>query len=88
MAFLQVCDIDDSLYEALKTLAKKERRSISQEVIMIIESYINNTKRTAPESTEEFLTLSWHGGESADEIINSIRKQRKNSRFQESPDCK
>jgi predicted CopG family antitoxin len=79
MAILQLRDIDDNLYEALKTLAKKERRSISQEVIMMIESYINNPKRTAPESTEEFLNLSWHGSESADEIINSIRKQRKNS---------
>ena len=80
MAILQVRDIDDSLYEALKTLAKKERRSISQEVIMMIESYISNPKRTALESTEEFLNLSWHGNESADEIINNIRKKRKNSR--------
>jgi hypothetical protein len=79
LAILQVRDIDDSLYEALKTLAKKERRSISQEVIVIIESYISNPKRTAIESTEEFLNLSWHGNESADEIIDNIKKQRKNS---------
>jgi hypothetical protein len=44
VANLQERDIDDSLYEALKTLAKEERRSISQEVIMMIESYISNPK--------------------------------------------
>ena len=65
MAVLQVRDIDDSLYEALKTLAKKERRSISQEVIMMIESYISNPKATSVESTEEFLNLSWISDETA-----------------------
>jgi plasmid stability protein len=79
MAILQVRDIDDGLYEALKNLAKKERRSISQEVIMMIESYLSNPKRTALDATEEFLNLSWNGNESADEIINHIRMQRKNS---------
>jgi hypothetical protein len=80
MAVLQVRDIDDSLYEALKKLAKKERRSLSQEVIMMIESYISNPKTTAAESTEEFLNLSWVSNESADEIISDIRKQRRNSK--------
>lgn len=79
MAILQVRDIDDSLYEALKTLAKKERRSISQEVIMMIESYISQPKASAAEATEEFLNLSWVGDESADEIIIDLKKQRKNS---------
>jgi plasmid stability protein len=88
LANLRVRNIDDNLYEALKTLAKKERRSISQEVIMMIESYISNPERTALESTEEFLNLSWQGSESADEIINNIRKQRKNSKFQGFPGCK
>ena len=54
-AILQVRYIDDSLDEALKTLAKKERRSISQEVIMMIESYISKPKKTALESTKELL---------------------------------
>ncbi len=80
MAVLQVRDIDDTLYEALKTLAKKERRSISQEVIMMIESYISNPKTTSVDSTEEFLNLSWISDESADEIISDLRKQRKNSK--------
>ncbi len=37
MATLQVRDIDDRLYESLKTFANSEKRSISQEVIHIIE---------------------------------------------------
>jgi hypothetical protein len=81
MAILQVRDVDDSLYEAVKTIAKKERRSISQEVIVMIESYIGNPKQTsAADATEEFLNLSWQGDESADEIIDNIRKYRKNSK--------
>lgn len=80
MANLQVRDLDNSLYEALKAIARKERRSISQEVIVMIESYIGNPKQTSTAiSTEEFLNLSWHGSESADELIDDIRKSRKNS---------
>lgn len=87
MAILQVRDIDDRLYDALKTLAKKEHRSISQEVIMMIESYMNNPGRTASEATEAFLNLSWAGPETADEIIAGIRKERKNSkRFEDRND--
>lgn len=84
MAILQVRELDDSLYEALKRLAKKERRSISQEVIMMIESYISNPKPPASESTEEFLNLTWVSEKSADEIINDIRKQRRTGRRFES----
>ena len=80
MAILQVRDIDDSLYEALKDLAKKGRRSISKEVVMMIKSYINNPRSTASESTEAFLNLSWEGDDSADEIIGNIRAQRRNSK--------
>lgn len=87
MAVLQVHDINDSLYETVKTLAKKERRSISQEVIMMIESYVSKPKTNAAESTEEFLNLSWISDESADEIISDLRKQRKNSkRFENNND--
>ncbi|MCU0285652.1 MAG: antitoxin [Acidobacteria bacterium] len=81
MAILQVRDVDSSLYDALKTIAKKERRSISQEVIIMIESYLGNPKQTSTAAaTEEFLNLSWEGSEPADEIIGSIRISRKNSK--------
>lgn len=80
MAVLQVRDLDNSLYEALKSMAKKERRSISQEVVVMIESYLRNPEKNSAYSTEEFLNLSWHGDESADEIIDTIRNSRNNSK--------
>jgi len=42
MAILQVRDIDDRLYSLLKLRAKSENRSVSQEVISIIEKYLSN----------------------------------------------
>ncbi|HOF34148.1 MAG TPA: hypothetical protein PK624_01790 [Spirochaetota bacterium] len=42
MAILQVRDFDDGLYSSLKSMAKSENRSISQEVISIIEKYLSN----------------------------------------------
>jgi hypothetical protein len=76
---------DGGLYEALKTMAKKERRSISQEVIMMIESYIRTPKKTTSHrATEEFLNLSWVGDDSAEEIINELRSQKMNSKRFES----
>lgn len=79
MAVLQVRDIDDGLYDALRSLAKREHRSISQEVIFMIKSYLSRSKTNTSNATEEFLALSWEGDESADEIIEELRKQRTNS---------
>lgn len=83
MAVLQITDIDDRLYEKLELAAKTQRRSIKQEVIMIIESYVNHAKTinmTASEATHEFLQLSWSGDESAEAMINDLRSDRKNSK--------
>ncbi len=81
MAVLQLQDIDDQLYLALKNIAKKEHRSVSQEVIMMIESYIGSPPNTsAAKVTEDFLNLFWTGDEQAEELASSIRKQRVNSK--------
>ena len=79
MAILQVRDIDDNLYENLKNLAKKEHRSISQEVIHIIEYYISRPSLDKASSTEEFLNLSFSGKDTADVMINQIKSGRKKS---------
>jgi plasmid stability protein len=42
MAILQVRDIDDRLYDSLKQKAQINNRSISQEVISILETYLSN----------------------------------------------
>ena len=81
MANLQVKDIDDKLYNALKFLAKREHRSVSQEVVRIIEVYLQNNQ-IDKNSTEEFLKLSgsWEDDRSTDEIISDIYNSRSKSK--------
>ncbi len=79
MANLQVRDMDDNLYKALKALAKREKRSISQEVVYIIERYLSSPKDYYESQTEAFLDLTWKDDRTADEIINDLRSSRENS---------
>jgi hypothetical protein len=84
MAILQVRDIDDRIYENLKKISQQNKRSISQEVIHIIETYLSNPQILKKNSTEEFLKLSgsWEDDRPAEEIILETRKGRStNKRF-------
>lgn len=85
MAILQVRDVDDHLYNSLKLLAKRKRRSVSQEVIKIIEEYLSRPDSAKTEATEKFLNLEWFDDQdkSAEEIMTDIKKDRKksNNRF-------
>jgi plasmid stability protein len=82
MAILQVRDIDDRLYSSLKNLAKSENRSLSQEVISILEKYLSNPVGFKNNPTREFLSLSgsWADNRTADEIVKDIKKNRRNSK--------
>jgi plasmid stability protein len=80
MAILQVRDIDDRLYDSLKQKALLDHRSISQEVISILEMYLSNPDNYAITATRDFLKLSWDDDRNADEIIESLMKDRKNKR--------
>lgn len=82
MATLQVRDINDGLYSSLKRLADKERRSISQEVVGILESHIKCPHRKTLDTTDDFLLLcgSWQDKRSSAAIVKEIRGGRKNSR--------
>ena len=82
MAILQVRDIDDRLYSSLKNLAKSENRSLSQEVISILEKYLSNPVVFKNNPTREFLSLSgsWADNRTADDIVKDIKKNRRNSR--------
>ena len=55
MAILQVRDIDDRLYSSLKLTAKNENRSVSREVISIIEKYLSNPALFKSNPTKEFV---------------------------------
>ncbi|MBP9022866.1 MAG: antitoxin [Spirochaetes bacterium] len=86
-AILQVRDIDDRLYSSLKLTAKRENRSVSQEVISIIEKYLSNLALFKSNPTKEFISLSgsWDDKRNADEIISSIKQTRsKSKRFDKS----
>jgi plasmid stability protein len=82
MATLQVRDIDDRLYNFLKTSAKLQNRSISQEVVTIIQNYLNSSKTTSTNATLEFLSLTgaWKEEKTAEQIVKDIRKGRKQSK--------
>lgn len=82
MAILQVRDIDDRLYSSLKEVAKSENRSLSQEVISILEKYLSNPVVFKNNPTRDFLSLSgaWDDKRTADEIIVDIKRNRKTSK--------
>jgi plasmid stability protein len=82
MANLQVRDMDDVLYEDLKRRARAQHRSLSQEVVHIIEDYLSRPLVDPRTQTSLFLELSgsWQGTESSQQILKSIRKARVNSK--------
>ncbi len=83
MATLQVRDIDDRLYNFLKSAAKRQNRSVSQEVLTIIENHLNSSVKTK-NSTMEFLSLTgaWIDEKSDEEIVKDIYNSRnQSSRF-------
>jgi len=81
MATLQVREIDDRLYEFIKTSAKLQNRSISQEVITILQNYCTSSQKQHKNATEEFLALTgaWHDDQDAQAIVDKIRCGRNNS---------
>ncbi|MBU1218296.1 antitoxin [Myxococcota bacterium] len=81
MATLQVRDMDDGLYNLLRKTADREKRSISQEVIWIIQNYLSDVKHRR-NNINELLTITWDSDETPEETINSIREARTgNKRF-------
>ncbi|TGL61649.1 FitA-like ribbon-helix-helix domain-containing protein [Leptospira sarikeiensis] len=83
MANLQVRDIDDRLYEALKRRAELEHRSVSQEVVLLIENYLAHDMKESEQKTLRFLELSnsWMDDRNSEKIIKEIRSSRtKNTR--------
>jgi len=78
MATLQVRSVDDRLYHALSVRATMENRSISQEVITILEDYLSRPSNRHKSITEEFLQLcgTWRDERSESEIAAEIRRER------------
>lgn len=80
MAVLQVRNMDDALYEILGRRAAMENRSISQEVVAIIQRYLSSpsSSESCPDDAVLALAGTWKDDRSADEIIADIRKSRTN----------
>jgi predicted CopG family antitoxin len=84
MANLQIKGIDDNLYERLKAMAASENRSVSQQVLYLVKSYLAKGKKIDEKKTSAQILLelsgSWDDSRSSSDIIEEIRKGRKNSR--------
>ena len=84
MATLQVRSMDERLYGALGRRAEMDHRSISQEVVAILNDYLASPARTAHgQATDAFLELagSWMDERDAETVIAEIRKARATGRF-------
>jgi len=79
MANLQVKGIDDNLYRALKARARLDNRSVSQEVVMLIEEFLARGGGFDRRPAAPLLDIagSWIDDRSAERIAADVRKARK-----------
>jgi hypothetical protein len=77
--------MDNMLYDALGRLAASENRSISQQVIEIIKTYLGTPRQELISRDDAALSLAgaWKDERSEKEIVKEIRKSRATKRFQE-----
>ena len=83
MANLQIKGIEDALYTQIKELAASENRSISQQILFLVNRYMANKKQFQKTKMPAQILLelagSWKDSQDADEIISNIKNARKNS---------
>jgi len=84
MANLQIKNIDDALYAQIKNLAASENRSVSQQVLFLMKSYLSKKKQSNAIKTPAQILLelsgSWKDEREPEEIIRKIKQARKNSK--------
>ena len=82
MATLQVKGMDDALYKALGARAAQDRRSISQEVVMMIRQFLARPADHCEDATRAFLGLAgtWKDERSAEVIARDLRQSRRTGR--------
>jgi plasmid stability protein len=80
VAILQVKGMDDALYKALGARAARDNRSISQEVVTVIEEFLARRGESPASATRAFLELagSWRDERSAKKIAGELRRARRN----------
>jgi hypothetical protein len=55
MVTLQIRDIDNRLYKTLKRYAQQKHRSLSQQLVRILEHNLPDSRHSAIDATKEFL---------------------------------
>ena len=89
MATLQVKGLDDGLYRALGARAAMDNRSISQEVVMMIQQFLGRPPQDPREATGAALELAgtWQDERTPEQIATELRKSRRSaSRFRKEAD--
>ena len=83
MANLQIKGIDDDLYARIKALAASENRSVSQQVLFLLKTYLAKKdqfqKITTPAQILINLSGSWKDTRPSDQIVRELKKARKKS---------
>jgi plasmid stability protein len=79
MANLQVKGIDDDLYRALKARARLDNRSVSQEVVMMIEEFLARGGGFDRRPAAALLDIAgtWIDDRTAEQISADVRRARK-----------
>lgn len=84
MANLQIKGIEDDLYNEIKKMAAADNRSVSQQILFLVKSYMSKKPRwnAAKSAAEVLIDLhgSWQDERDADQIIGQVKQARKNSR--------
>ena len=83
MANLIIKGMDDNLYAQLKSSAASENRSIGQQVLFILESYLAKKHQLQETKTPAEVLLglagSWKDDRPATQIIKELKAGRKSS---------
>ncbi len=84
MPNLQIKGMDDALYAEIKKLAARENRSITQEALFLVKTYLAGKQHLLASKTPAQVLLelagSWEDSRKAPDIIAGIKKGRKNSK--------
>ena len=85
MANLQIKGMDDNLYERLKAIAASENRSVSQQVLFLVKSYLAKGKTIGEMRTpaQVLLELSGSWDDSRSSEVNNKGNQERPQKFQE-----
>jgi hypothetical protein len=84
MANLQIKGIENDLYNEIKKMAAADNRSVSQQILFLVKSYMSKKKRwdAAKSPAEILMDLhgSWQDEREADQIIGQVKRARRNSK--------